>query len=648
MRKKEPKVSVVMALYNVEEYLEKSVNSILNQTYKNIEIIMCDDCSKDGTLKLAKKLAKQDSRIKVLENKENLKSGKTRNRCIEDATGKYIAIQDADDYSDLTRIEKQVNFLEENKEYDFVSSGIYRFDENGIWGEYHSWSEKPINKDFLWGLPFVHAATMFTKESLNKINNYQISKDTIRTEDFDLFLRLYIEGFKGYNLKECLYFVNENIDSYMRRKYRYRIDEAKMRFNAYKKLGLMPKGIIFAIKPLIVGLIPRKLQYKLKKNKSNFDNDPKRILEVISRPHLGGIETMIMNVYRQIDYDKVQFDFTNHSSEKGNYEDEIISLGGKIHYIKPIREIGVLKYILQIKKLIKDNNYKIVHSHISINNSFVLLGAFLGGAKIRISHAHTTSTEKPDTFKYNFVISIMKKINKIFANKYCACGTEAAKFLYGKKAVEKGKVTIINNAIDIDKFKKCFNKKKEYRKKYNLPQDKIIIGHVGRFVGNVKNHQFILNIALEMKKQKLDNYYFVLVGDGEEIDKYKNFVNENKLNDMVLFYGTSLAIQELFATFDYFILPSLYEGFPVTIVESQAVGINTIISNTITKEVDLGIGLVRFLEINIDDIEDWIKEFIKKSKKIEKYDIIENALKEKGFDINMNVKAFYKLYEIDK
>ena len=275
MQKKEPKVSVIMALYNVEEYLEKSVNSILNQTYTNIEIIMCDDCSKDGTLNLAKKLAKKDSRIKVLENKENLKSGKTRNRCIEEATGKYIAIQDADDYSDLTRIEKQVKFLEENKKYDFVSSGIYRFDENGIWGEYHSWNEKPENKDFLWGLPFVHAATMFTKNCLNKINNYRISKDTTRTEDFDLFLRLYIEGFKGYNLVECLYYVNENIDAYMRRKYRYRIDEAKMRFNAYKKLGLMPKGIIFAMKPLIVGLIPRKLQYKLRKNikEKEFKNE---------------------------------------------------------------------------------------------------------------------------------------------------------------------------------------------------------------------------------------------------------------------------------------------------------------------------------------------------------------------------------------
>lgn len=260
-----PKVSVIIPLYNVENYLEKCVDSILNQTYTNFEIIMCDDCSTDDTLKKAKELAKKDSRIKVLENSRNLKSGATRNKCIENATGKYILIQDADDYSEKTRIEKEVKALEENPEYGFVSSAIYRFDENGIWGEYLPWSEKPTDKDFLWGLPYVHPATMFKKSALMSINCYRVAKDTARTEDFDLFLRLHIAGYKGINIMENLYYYNENIDAYMRRKYKYRVDEAKTRWNAYKKLHLMPIGIVFAIKPLIVGLIPRKLQYSMRK-----------------------------------------------------------------------------------------------------------------------------------------------------------------------------------------------------------------------------------------------------------------------------------------------------------------------------------------------------------------------------------------------
>lgn len=260
-----PKVSVIIPLYNVESYLEKCVDSILNQTYTNFEIIMCDDCSTDDTLKKAKELAKKDSRIKVLENSRNLRAAATRNKCIENATGKYILIQDADDYSEKTRIEKEVKALEENLEYSFVATAYYRVNEDGIWGEYFPWSEKPTNKDFLWGLPYVHGTALFKKEVLEEVKGYRISKDTARTEDFDLFLRLHIAGYKGINIMEKLYYYNENIDAYMRRKYRYRIDEAKMRWNAYKKLHLMPIGIVFAIKPLIVGLIPRKLQYSMRK-----------------------------------------------------------------------------------------------------------------------------------------------------------------------------------------------------------------------------------------------------------------------------------------------------------------------------------------------------------------------------------------------
>ena len=106
---------------------------------------------------------------------------------------------------------------------------------------------------------------MFKKSVLDEVHGYRIAKDTARTEDFDLFLRLHIAGYKGINLMEKLYYYNENEDAYMRRKYKYRIDEAKMRWNAYRKLHLMPVGAIFAIKPLIVGLIPRKLQYIMRK-----------------------------------------------------------------------------------------------------------------------------------------------------------------------------------------------------------------------------------------------------------------------------------------------------------------------------------------------------------------------------------------------
>lgn len=648
--KNKPKVSVIMPLYNVEKDLEKSVYSIINQTYQNIEIIMCDDCSTDDSLKLAQKLAKKDERIIVLKNDKNLRAGATRNKCIEYASGKYIAIQDADDYSETTRIEKQVEVLEKHPEFAFVSSSVYRFDEQGIWGEYNPWSKEPQAKDFLWGLPYVHPATMFKKDVLDEIKGYRVAKDTARTEDFDLFLRLHIAGYKGYNIQEKLCYYNENIDAYMRRKYRYRIDEARTRIKAYKKLNLMPQGYLFVLKPLLVGLIPRKLQYKLRKSvvKKTSNSESVRVLQVISKPHLGGVETMLMNVYRNINRDIIQFDFTNMSNEAGEYEKEITKLGGKIHYINPIRKIGVLKYINQIRKLVRKNNYKIVHSHISINNSFVLLGALLGGAKIRISHAHTTTTEKPNSLKYKIITNAMKLLNKIVANTYCACGNLAAQFLYGNKTLKSGKVKIIKNAIDVEKFKKYYGEKDKIRNKFKLSKTKKIIGHIGRFDGTVKNHKFIIDIASEMKKtNKINDYIFLLIGDGKDINKYKKMVENKNLSKNFVFFGTTKNIPEIMSTLDYLILPSLYEGLPVVAIESQASGINTIVSDKVTKEIDLGLNLVNFICIERNDIKDWINQFQKENEEKLNYNTIEQKLDENGYSIHSSVKAFYSLYEVE-
>lgn len=641
---KQPKVSVIIAVWNAENYLDRCMESMLNQTYKNIELILCDDCSSDNSLKMAYDYSKKDKRIKVLKNDNNLRSAATRNKCIKEAKGKYLLIQDVDDYSDLTRIEKQVDFLEKHPEYAYVSSSIYRVDDEGIWGEYTPWASSPKNRDFLWGLPYVHPATMFRTDVINKINGYRVAKETDRTEDFDLFLRLHMNGYYGFNLPEKLLYYNENEGTYLRRKYKYRIDEFKVRLSAYRKLKLMPIGLFFAIKPLIVGLIPRKIQYKLRKK---VTKKQLRVLQVISKPQLGGVETMLMNIYRNIDREKIQFDFTNHEKSKGSYEDEILSLGGQIKYIKPIREIGAIRYVWQIRKLVKTNKYKIVHSHISINNSLVLIGAFLGGAKIRISHAHTTTTEKPDTIKYRLVTSIMKFFNKRFANKYCACGNLAAEFLYGKKLLNKGKVEIIHNALDIDRFKEYYGKKLTIRREEKLPTDKIIIGHIGRFAGSVKNHRFIFEIIAKMQKGKLlDKYLFVFVGEGEDISKYKSYVKEHKLEKNVLFYGTTFNVPRLLSAFDFLILPSLYEGLPVVIVESQAAGINSIISKNITNEVDLGLDLVKYLSIDNSNIDDWINAFGQNPKKPD-YDKIANKLTEKGYDIKESVNVIYKLYGVD-
>lgn len=644
MRKYEKgKVSIIMPLYNVEPYIDNCVEHILKQTYNNFEIIMCDDCSTDKSYEKAKEWAKKDKRIKAYKNKVNMRAGYTRNECIKNATGEFIYIQDADDYSGENILEKEVEILNNEKDISFVSVGVKRFNENGIWGEEVRWVEYPQNKDFLWGTPYVHPGTMFRHNVLDKMQGYRVAKDTARNEDFDLFLRLHIDGYHGKNILEPLYYYNEDINAYKRRKYRYRIDEFNIKLDAFKKLKLLPKGYIYAIKPLIVGLIPRTIQYKLKQT-CTVKSTKIKVLEVISKTHRGGIETMLMNINRNIDHDKYILDFTSFVEEKSDYDDEIEALGGKVIHLKPNREIGAIKYISQMRKLLKKEKYDVVHSHITINNSMVLLAAMLAGVKVRISHSHTTSSEKPDTFKFNTLVAIMKFVNKLCANVYCACGTKAGEFLYGKKAVEKGKVVVINNAIELDKFEEYYGKKDEIREKNKLNKKDLIIGHIGRFDGEVKNHKFIIEIAEKMKKDGIKNFKFLLVGKGSREEEFKKIVKEKGLNDNVIFYGLSKNIPELLQTFDLMILPSLYEGLPVVIVEAQAAGKKVLASENITKEVDLGLGLVKFLAIDKGpDV--FIKEILKENNKNVSWNKIYNKLTEKGFNIKVNVKQIEELYE---
>lgn len=257
-----PKVSVIIATYNCEKYIKECIESILSQTFKDLEIIICDDASTDNTSEVLNEYS-DDSRIRIIRNEKNMFAATARNRCIKIAKGKYVAIQDADDYSALDRLEKQVKFLEENSKYDFVGTGIHQFNDAGIWATGIKVKE-PIKEDFLFATPFAHATLLIRKEVLLKINGYRISKETKRVEDYDMIMRMYAKGYIGYNLEEPLYYYRVDQNAVKRRKYKYRIDEAIVRYRCFKALDLFPRGYIYIIKPLVVGIIPYRVLVKLK------------------------------------------------------------------------------------------------------------------------------------------------------------------------------------------------------------------------------------------------------------------------------------------------------------------------------------------------------------------------------------------------
>jgi len=256
-----PKVSVIMGIYNTQniELLKKAIESILNQTYKDFEFIICDDGSTDSTYEIVKELTKSDSRVMLIKNEKNMGLAYSLNHCLSVASGEYIARMDADDISLLNRFEEQVKFLDYNKEYSLVGSCADLIDENSTtWGT-RKVKEYPSKEDFLFGTCFIHPTIMIRKTILKEMNGYRVAPETKRAEDYDLFMRIYSKGYKGYNIQKVLYQYREDKLSYKRRSFKYRFGELKVRYEGFKLMGLLPKGYLYVLKPLIVGLIPQKI-----------------------------------------------------------------------------------------------------------------------------------------------------------------------------------------------------------------------------------------------------------------------------------------------------------------------------------------------------------------------------------------------------
>lgn len=262
----ENKISVLMGIYNCASTLEQAVTSIQNQTYDNWELILCDDGSNDNTYEVAKSLAQKDKRIILLKNDNNLGLNYTLNRCLSGATGNYIARMDGDDDCDPTRFQKQLDFLKSQDKYAIVSSAMLFFDETGIWGRNYV-KEYPTSEDVVISSPICHAPVMMKKECLDKVNGYTVDKKMLRVEDVNLWIKLYAAGYKCCNLLEPLYYMRNDKNALKRRKFKYRINSTYVRLNGCKLLQLAPKYYIKSFYPVVIGLVPAKIRYFIKRKK---------------------------------------------------------------------------------------------------------------------------------------------------------------------------------------------------------------------------------------------------------------------------------------------------------------------------------------------------------------------------------------------
>lgn len=309
----------------------------------------------------------------------------------------------------------------------------------------------------------------------------------------------------------------------------------------------------------------------------------KRLLCIVGSMNAGGAETFLMKIYRKLDRDKYQFDFAVAIKEKGFYDDEIISMGGKIFHITPKSE-GLLANFFSIKELVHNERYRYVlrTSQHSLS-ALELLASQFGGSKVRIfrsSNSNTTTGSK----KQLLIHSLCKFMPLCFANVRIAPSTEAADFMFGKGSISKGKAVLIKNGIDFNYYKYNVKKRNEIRKELNI-ENKTVIGHVGRF-NQQKNHDFLIHVFNEYLKIN-NNAILILVGIGETQDKIRKMTEELCIQNKVLFLGVRNDIPDLLSAMDIFIFPSLYEGMPNTVIEAQASGLPCLISDNITKEAKL-------------------------------------------------------------
>ena len=315
--------------------------------------------------------------------------------------------------------------------------------------------------------------------------------------------------------------------------------------------------------------------------------EPIRVLHenVIMDP--GGIEALLMNVYRHIDRDKVQFDFMVHRPDHAFYEDEIESLGGKIYRTPKFSPIPgqYQSYMGSVEKILKEHpEYKVLHAHAELNLWPLMIAKKLG-VPTRIAHSHNAKTSV--NLKYFFFLYEKARIKKYCTDMFM-CSTPAGIWTFGEEAVKSGKVKFIKNGIETERF--AYNEEIRAAKRRELGLgDKFVVGHVGGKaktwdLRQQKNHTFLVDIFNEIYKRN-PNSMLMLVSDGRLMDEIKSKVHVLGLDGSVLFLGNRGDVNELMQAMDVFLFPSLWEGLPLTGVEAQTAGLPVVMSDVITSEV---------------------------------------------------------------
>lgn len=361
-----------------------------------------------------------------------------------------------------------------------------------------------------------------------------------------------------------------------------------------------------------------------------------KVLTILSGLDGGGVENILLNYYQNMDREKVHIDFIVHSQHKGKLEDKFENLGSKIYRVTP-KTVSLKKNIIEIYRIMKDNDYDIVHSRMNVKGTTHLITAWLCGIKVRMIHNHMAYVPKQGKMKY--LTPPAKILCKLFATHWLACSDAAAIDMFGKKAYEQGKALVINNAIDAEKYDYNPELRRSVRNEFSI-KNEFVIGVVGRF-HEQKNHKFMLKVFNEVLK-KNKNVKLMLVGGGELDKEIHEWVYEYNFTDHVIFTGIRIDVPRLLQGMDIFVLPTLYEGFGNVFVEAQAAGLKTIASlEGVPKSTKLT-DLIEYVSLK-ESPETWANIVLKYKDGYKRESQIKK-IREAGFDVKEQASFLENLY----
>lgn len=573
MHGKNPVISVIMGIYNCGDTLSEAIECIVNQTFSDWELIMCDDGSNDDTYEIAISYKeKYPEKIIVLQNEKNRGLNYTLNKCLKQAKGKYIARMDGDDRCDKERFAIEINVLEKEPEIAIVSTDMEFFDESGVWGKI-SHPEYPVPEDFVKESPFCHAPCMVKREAYMKVKGYSVSDKLLRVEDYHLWIKMYKCGYRGKNIHKCLYQMRDDRNAYSRRSFKNRLNEYYVKRLAIRTFRLKKWNYLLALRPIIVGLLPNCVYDKLHKGRlakkeswKSLDMQKKKILFLIHDLGQGGAEKVLVNLVNNIN--RNEFDISVTVLFGGGINEQFLKPDIKFKAVWPKMILGNSKLMKlvspkQLHKIVVKENYDIEVSYLEGPSARVISGCQNKNTKL-ISWIHG---EQKSLKKVSESFRSKKEAKKCYEKfDQTICVSETVKKDFCKLLNYQRPCCVLYNTVESNKI---IEKSKEPVPE--LESDKFFKLIAVGSLKTIKGYNRLLHIIFRLKQENKKIRLYVL-GIGPQEKELKEYVEKKGLKENIIFLGYQTNPYKYVAKSELFVCSSFAEGFSTAATEALIVG----------------------------------------------------------------------------